>query len=81
MWKIKIKAIPVVVGALGMIKKEMQKYVNKIPGNLPPTEIQKIVLNILHLNYIFIEILYEYFYTALYKTFYMQYLHNPNSPH
>ena len=45
MWKMKTKAIPVIVGALGMIKKRTQKYVNEIPGNLPLAEIQKIGLN------------------------------------
>ena len=34
MWKMKTKTIPVIVGALGMIKKGTQKYVNEIPGNL-----------------------------------------------
>ena len=42
MWK---KTIPVIVGALGMIKKGIQKYVSEIPGNLCLSEIQKIVLN------------------------------------
>ena len=45
MWKIKTKTIPVIVGALDMIKKGTQKYVNEIPGNLSIAEIQKIVLN------------------------------------
>ena len=45
MWKTKTKTIPVIVGALGMIKKGTQKYVNEIPGNLSLAEIQKIVLN------------------------------------
>ena len=40
----KTKTIPVIVGALGMIKKGTQKYVNEIPGN-SLAEIQKIVLN------------------------------------
>ena len=46
-WKLKLKTktIPVIVGALGMIKKGIQKYVNEIPGNLSLAEIQKIVLN------------------------------------
>ena len=34
MWKIKTKVTPVIVGALSMIKKGTQKYVNEIPGNL-----------------------------------------------
>ena len=45
MWKMKTKTIPVIVGALGMIKKGTQKYVNESPGNLSLTEIPKIVLN------------------------------------
>ena len=45
MWKMKTKAIPVIVGALGMVIKGTQKYINEIPGNLPLPEIQKITLN------------------------------------
>ena len=41
----KTKTIPVIVGALGMIKKGTQKYVNEIPGNLSLAAVQKIVLN------------------------------------
>ena len=37
----KTKTIPVIVGALGTIKKGAQKYVNEIPGNLSLAEIQK----------------------------------------
>ena len=29
----KTRTIPVIVGALGMIKKGTQKYVNELPGN------------------------------------------------
>ena len=43
MWKMKTKVMPVIVGALGIIKKGMQKYVNEIPGNLSLAEIQKLV--------------------------------------
>ena len=45
MWKMKTKTIPVVVGAIDMIKKGTQKYVTEIPGNLSLSGIQKIVLN------------------------------------
>ena len=45
MWKMKTEIIPVIVGALGMIKKGAQRYVNEIPGNVSLDEIQKIVLN------------------------------------
>ena len=37
----KTKAIPVIAGAVGMIKKGTQKYVNKIPGNLSFAEFKK----------------------------------------
>ena len=40
----KTKTITVIVGAPGMIKRETQKYVHKIPGNLSPTEIQEKML-------------------------------------
>ena len=45
MRKMKTKTIPFIVGALGMIKKRTQKYVNEILGNLSLAEIQKLVLN------------------------------------
>ena len=45
MWKMKTKTIPVIVGAVGMIKKGTQKYVNEIPENLSLAEIQKVVLH------------------------------------
>ena len=41
MWKMRTKPIPVIVGALGMIKTGTQKYVKGIPGNLSLAEIQK----------------------------------------
>ena len=40
----KTKTITVIVGAPGLIKRETQKYVHKIPGNLSPTEIQEKML-------------------------------------
>ena len=40
----KTKTITVIVGAPGMIKRETQKYVHKISGNLSPTEIQEKML-------------------------------------
>ena len=38
MWQLKISIIPIVVGALGFVKNETEKYIGKIPGK------QKIVL-------------------------------------
>ena len=44
MWKLKTKIIPVVIGALGMIKKGTQNFNDQIPGKCSLQEIQKIVL-------------------------------------
>ena len=44
MWKLKTKTIPVVIGALGMIKKGTQNSIDQIPGKPSLQEIQKIVL-------------------------------------
>ena len=44
MWHLKAKTVPVIVGALGMIKKGCQKHLDKIPGEPCLKEIQKIVL-------------------------------------
>ena len=45
MWNMKTMTIPVIIGALGLIKKGTQKHIDKIPGNIPLCELQKIVLN------------------------------------
>ena len=44
MLKLKTKTIPVVIGALGMIKKGTQNFIDQIPGKLSLQEMQKIVL-------------------------------------
>ena len=36
--------IPVVIGALGLIKKGLEKYIQQIPGNIKIDELQKITL-------------------------------------
>lgn len=36
--------IPVVIGALGVIKKGLEKYVDKIPGTVSIDELQKMTL-------------------------------------
>ena len=41
MWGIKAEIIPVVIGALGFIKKGMKKYTEKIPGTININELQK----------------------------------------
>jgi len=44
MWGMKTTTIPVVVGALGLIKKGLEKRIKKIPGTPTTQEIQKIIL-------------------------------------
>ena len=44
MWGLKTTTVPVVVGALSTIKKDMESYSNKIPGNINIHELQKITL-------------------------------------
>ena len=43
-WKLKAKITPVVIGALGMIKKGTQNIIDQIPGKPSLQEMQKIVL-------------------------------------
>ena len=50
MWGLKTTAVPVVMGALGTIRKDKENYSNKIPGNINIHELQKItVLSTAHL--------------------------------
>ena len=44
-WGLNTTIIPVVIGALGLIKKGMGKYIGKIPENIKIQELQKCVLN------------------------------------
>ena len=39
----KTTTAPVIIGALGLVKKETETYVGKIPGNIRIIELQKIV--------------------------------------
>jgi len=41
MWNVKIKVIPVIVGATGTISKSFRKYVSNIPGKHKLKELQK----------------------------------------
>ena len=45
MWHLKTIVIPVVVGALGMIKKKTEDHIMRIPGNPCRQELQKLLLN------------------------------------
>ena len=44
MRKLRIETIPVVTGALGVIKEGQEKYVVKIPGTVSIDDLQKITL-------------------------------------
>jgi len=45
MWHLKTTVIPVVIGALGMIKRKSEDHIKQIPGNPCLQELQKIALN------------------------------------
>ena len=44
MWRLKKTVIPVIVGAIGMVKKGVLNHLKSIPGEPNLQEIQKIVL-------------------------------------
>ena len=41
MWGLKTTTVPVVMGAVCSIKKDIENYMNKIPGNINIRELQK----------------------------------------
>ena len=45
MWHLRTKTIPVVVGVLGLMKKDTDAFIEKIPGSASLQEVQKIVLS------------------------------------
>ena len=45
MWGLNRTTVSVVMGDLGTIKKNMENYTNKTPGNINFHELQKITLN------------------------------------
>ena len=44
MWGLKTITVPVVIGALGVVNKGIEKHIDKIPGKTLITELQKIAL-------------------------------------
>ena len=44
MWRLKTTTVPVVIGALGTVKKDMENHTNKIPVNINIHGPQKITL-------------------------------------
>ena len=43
-WGMKTTTVPVIIGALGLVKKGIETYIGKIPGNIRIAELQEIVL-------------------------------------
>ena len=44
MWGMKTTTVPVVIGAFKLVKKGIENYIGKIPGNIRVTELQKTIL-------------------------------------
>ena len=44
MWGMRTETIPVIIGALGAIKKGLETYLGRIPGQIRISELQKITL-------------------------------------
>ncbi|KAL9963889.1 hypothetical protein ACROYT_G027444 [Oculina patagonica] len=44
MWGMRTETIPVIIGALGAIKKGLESYIGRIPGQISISELQKITL-------------------------------------
>ena len=44
MWGMKTVVVPIVIGALGLIKKGTEKFTDQVPGQISIPEIQKIAL-------------------------------------
>ena len=40
-WRIKTTTVPVIIGALGLVKKGTENYIGKIAGNITITELEK----------------------------------------
>ena len=44
MWEMKTSTVPIVIGALGLVKEGLEKYASQIPGYIRIEELQKIAL-------------------------------------
>ena len=44
MWGMRTETIPVVIGSLGLMKKGLEKFCDRIPGNIDLNTVQKIAL-------------------------------------
>jgi hypothetical protein len=48
MWKVRTKIVPVIIGALGTIKKGLDQSLQFLSGHLSATELQKITMSTAH---------------------------------
>ena len=44
MWDMKVKNIPIVIGAIGLIRKAMEKNIKNLPGTMNIEQCQKSVI-------------------------------------
>jgi len=52
MWKVRTNIVPVIIGALGTVKKGLDQNLQLFPGNLLAIELQKITLSALHTSFL-----------------------------
>ena len=45
MWKMKVKVVPVVIGALGVVAPKLEDWLQQIPGTTSELSVQKSVRN------------------------------------
>jgi hypothetical protein len=48
MWKVRTKIVPVIIGALGTIKKGLDQNLQLLSGHLSDIELQKITMSTAH---------------------------------
>jgi hypothetical protein len=53
MWKVSTKTVPVIIGALGTIKKGLDQNLQLLPGHMSAIELQKFTL--MHMAHIIVK--------------------------
>jgi hypothetical protein len=60
MWKMMTKTVPVVIGALGTIKKELDQNLQLLPGHPSAIELQNVTLVItVHISFVICWVLFD----------------------
>jgi hypothetical protein len=44
MWNVKVKPIPIIIGATGTISKSLRQYLNNVPGLHEVKKVQKLAI-------------------------------------